>query len=206
MASRGINKVILVGNLGQDPEVRYAANGNAIANITLATSESYKDKNTGQMVDKTEWHRVVFFQKLAEIAGEYLRKGSQIYIEGKLETKKYTDNQGVEKYSTNIVVDGFDGKLQMLGSKEGGNQSQGQPQGEQNTQGYAPQQQQQAPNQQYQPQQQAPAQQYQQAPQQSQAPQGGHNKQQGGFNPNYNQQQAPQQGGNNQNGGYAPQQ
>lgn len=182
MASRGINKVILVGNLGQDPEVRYAANGNAIANITLATSESYKDKNTGQMVDKTEWHRVVFFQKLAEIAGEYLRKGSQIYIEGKLETKKYTDNQGVEKYSTNIVVDGFDGKLQMLGSKEGGNQSQG----AQNTQGYAPQQ---ATNQQYQPQQQsqqAPAQQqrpqqaqYQPAPQQ-QAP----NHQQGGA-PNF---------------------
>ena len=178
MASRGINKVILVGNLGQDPEVRYAANGNAIANITLATSESYKDKNTGQMVDKTEWHRVVFFQKLAEIACEYLRKGSQIYIEGKLETKKYTDNQGVEKYSTNIVVDGFDGKLQMLGSKEGGNQSQG----AQNTQGYAPQQ---SPNQQYQPQQQAPAQQqYQQSPQ--------HNKaQQVGYAPQQQQQQAP---------------
>jgi len=189
MASRGINKVILVGNLGQDPEVRYAANGNAIANITLATSESYKDKNTGQMVDKTEWHRVVFFQKLAEIAGEYLRKGSQIYIEGKLETKKYTDNQGVEKYSTNIVVDGFDGKLQMLGSKEGGNQSQG----AQNTQCYAPQQNapQQSPNQQYQPQQQAPAQQqYQQVPQQNQAPQGGYAPQ-GGFSPNQAQDAPP---------------
>ena len=185
MASRGINKVILVGNLGQDPEVRYAANGNAIANITLATSESYKDKNTGQMVDKTEWHRVVFFQKLAEIAGEYLRKGSQIYIEGKLETKKYTDNQGVEKYSTNIVVDGFDGKLQMLGSKEGCNQSQG----AQNNQSYAPQQ---SPNQQYQPQQQAPAQQqYQQAPQQqNQAPQGGYAPQ-GGFNSNDSQNNPP---------------
>ena len=185
MASRGINKVILVGNLGQDPEVRYAANGNAIANITLATSESYKDKNTGQMVDKTEWHRVVFFQKLAEIAGEYLRKGSQIYIEGKLETKKYTENQGVEKYSTNIVVDGFDGKLQMLGSKEGCNQSQG----AQNNQSYAPQQ---SPNQQYQPQQQAPAQQqYQQAPQQqNQAPQGGYAPQ-GGFNSNDSQNNPP---------------
>lgn len=169
MASRGINKVILVGNLGNDPEVRYAPNGNAITNITLATSESYKDKNTGQMVDKTEWHRVVFFQKLAEIAGEYLRKGSQIYIEGKLETKKYTDNNGVEKYSTNIVVDGFDGKLQMLGSKEGGNASQGQ--NSQAQSGYAPQQQN-APQGGYQ-QQNAPQQQqqYQQAPQQKQAPQ-----------------------------------
>lgn len=176
MASRGINKVILVGNLGNDPEVRYAANGNAIANITLATNESYKDKNTGQMVDKTEWHRVVFFQKLAEIAGEYLRKGSQIYIEGKLETKKYTDNNGVEKYSTNVVVDGFDGKLQMLGSKEGGNASQGQ--NNQNQGGYAPQQQS-APQSSYQPQNNAPQQggQYQQP--QNQAPQ-----QQGGFNPN----------------------
>lgn len=180
MASRGINKVILVGNLGQDPEVRYAANGNAIANITLATSESYKDKNTGQMVDKTEWHRVVFFQKLAEIAGEYLRKGSQIYIEGKLETKKYTDNQGVEKYSTNIVVDGFDGKLQMLGSKEGGNQSQG----AQNTQGYSPQQN-------------APQQggyqnnQHQGGYNQNQSPQQGGYAPQGGFNPNDSQNNPP---------------
>lgn len=194
MASRGINKVILVGNLGQDPEIRYSANGNAIANITLATSESYKDKNTGQMVDKTEWHRVVFFQKLAEIVGEYCRKGSQIYIEGKLETKKYTDNQGVEKYSTNIVVDGFDGKLQMLGSKEGGNQSQGQSQAPQQNQGYAPQQQ-------------------QQAQQQNNASYSHGNQQQGGFQPAQQgghapQQQAPQQQGGfqNQNGGYAPQQ
>ena len=168
MSSRGINKVILVGNLGQDPETRYAANGNAITNVSLATSESYKDKNTGQMVEKTEWHRVVFFQKLAEIAGEYLRKGSQIYIEGKLKTTKYTDNNGVEKYSTDIVVDGFDGKLQMLGGKEDGNQSKGQSNQAQN--GYAPQQQ-------------APQQQYQQAPQQNQAPQGGYAPQ-GGFNPN----------------------
>lgn len=193
MASRGINKVILVGNLGQDPEVRYASNGNAITNITLATSESYKDKNTGQMVDKTEWHRVVFFQKLAEIAGEYLRKGSQIYIEGKLETKKYTDNQGVEKYSTNIVVDGFDGKLQMLGGKEGGNQSQGQSNNQAQQQGgYAPQQGGYAPQQQ-----QAPAQQknnagynhgnQQQRPQQGYAPQ----QQQGGFNPNQDPSDPP---------------
>lgn len=184
MASRGVNKVILVGNLGQDPEVRYAANGNAIANITLATSESYKDKNTGQMVDKTEWHRVVFFQKLAEIAGEYLRKGSQIYVEGKLKTTKYTDNNGVEKYSTDIVVDGFDGKLQMLGSKEGGNAAQGQ--NNQAQGGYAPQQQS-APQGGYQQQNNAPqhgGQKYQPVPQN--APQ-----QQGGFNPNQQQDTPP---------------
>lgn len=87
MASRGINKVILVGNLGRDPEVRYMPNGNAVANLTLATSESWKDKNTGQQQDKTEWHRIVMFRRLAEIAGEYLKKGSQIYIEGKLQTQ-----------------------------------------------------------------------------------------------------------------------
>lgn len=185
MASRGVNKVILVGNLGQDPEVRYAANGNAIANITLATSESYKDKNTGQMVDKTEWHRVVFFQKLAEIAGEYLRKGSQIYVEGKLKTTKYTDNNGVEKYSTDIVVDGFDGKLQMLGSKQEGQQNAPQQQGNQN-QGYSPQQQNNAPQQQggyQQPQNNGYAPQ-QNAPQNNQG-------QQGGFNPNQDQNTPP---------------
>ena len=193
MSSRGINKVILVGNLGQDPETRYAANGNAITNVSLATSESYKDKNTGQMVEKTEWHRVVFFQKLAEIAGEYLRKGSQIYIEGKLKTTKYTDNNGVEKYSTDIVVDGFDGKLQMLGGKEDGNQSQNQSNQSQN--GYAPQQQ--APQQQAQQQgtNQQPQQQYQQAPQQSyQRPQNAP-QQQGGFTPK--PQNAPQGGASN---------
>ena len=92
--ARGVNKVILVGNLGQDPEVRYMPNGNAVANVSLATAESYKDKNTGQMVDKTEWHRVVFFGKLAEIVGEYVRKGSQIYVEGKLQTRKWTDKDG----------------------------------------------------------------------------------------------------------------
>ena len=179
MASRGINKVILVGNLGQDPETRYAANGNAITNVSLATSESYKDKNTGQMVEKTEWHRVVFFQKLAEIAGEYLRKGSQIYIEGKLKTTKYTDNNGVEKYSTDIVVDGFDGKLQMLGGKEEGGKQQGQ--NNQSQGGYTQQPQQQAPQQQQQGG-------YQQNNQAQNAPQqqGGY-QQQGGFNPNQGQ-------------------
>lgn len=132
--ARGINKVILVGNLGQDPEVRYMPNGNGVANITLATSDSYKDKNTGQMVDKTEWHRVVFFGKLAEIVGEYCRKGSQIYIEGKLQTRKWTDQQGQEKYTTEIVVDGFTGQMQMLGAR-GGDQQTGGYQGGQQSQG-----------------------------------------------------------------------
>jgi single-strand DNA-binding protein len=120
-----VNKVILVGNLGQDPEVRYMPNGNGVANITLATSDSYKDKNTGQMVDKTEWHRVVFFGKLAEIVGEYCRKGSQIYVEGKLQTRKWTDQQGQEKYTTEIVVDGFTGQMQMLGARGGDHQGGG---------------------------------------------------------------------------------
>ncbi len=118
MASRGINKVILVGNLGQDPEVRYAANGSAITTISIATSESWKDKNTGQMQDKTEWHRVVFFGKLAEIAGEYLRKGSQVYVEGKLQTRKWQDKtSGQDRYTTEVVVDGFSGVMQMLGGR-----------------------------------------------------------------------------------------
>ncbi len=116
--AKGINKVILVGNLGKDPEVRYLPNGGAVANITLATADSYKDKNTGQMVDKTEWHRVVFFGKLAEIVGEYLRKGSQVYVEGKLQTRKWTDQQGQDKYTTEIVVDQFGGQMQMLGARQ----------------------------------------------------------------------------------------
>jgi len=121
MASRGINKVILVGNLGQDPEVRYMPNGNAVANIALATSESWKDKS-GQKQEKTEWHKVVFFGKLAEIVGEYLAKGSQVYVEGKLQTRKWADQAGVERYSTEIIVD-VGGQMQMLG----GNQSGGKP-------------------------------------------------------------------------------
>lgn len=121
MASRGINKVILVGNLGQDPEVRYTANGSAITSISIATSDSWKDKNTGQMQEKTEWHRVSFFGKLAEIAGEYLRKGSQVYVEGKLQTRKWQDKQGQDRYTTEVVVDGFNGVMQMLGGRgEGG--------------------------------------------------------------------------------------
>lgn len=173
MASRGINKVILVGNLGQDPEVRYAANGGAITNISIATSESWKDKNTGQMQEKTEWHRVTFFGKLAEIAGEYLRKGSQVYVEGKLRTDKFQDKAtGQDRYSTSVVVDGFSGVLQMLGGRaEGGamggnpmgnnqmNQNQGgQPMGGGQQMNQGQQQYQNAPRQQQQPpQQQAPA-------------------------------------------------
>ena len=112
MASRGVNKVILVGNLGQDPEVRYMPNGGAVANITLATSESWRDKATGEMKEQTEWHRVVLFGKLAEVASEYLRKGSQVYIEGQLRTRKWTDQSGQDKYTTEVVVN-VGGTMQM---------------------------------------------------------------------------------------------
>ena len=118
MASRGVNKVILVGNLGQDPEVRYMPSGGAVANITLATSESWRDKATGEMKEQTEWHRVVLFGKLAEVAGEYLRKGSQVYIEGQLRTRKWTDQSGQEKYTTEVVVN-VGGTMQMLGGRGG---------------------------------------------------------------------------------------
>ena len=117
MANRGINKVILVGNLGQDPEIRYMPNGNAVANISVATSETWKDKQTGESKDKTEWHRVVIFGKLAEIAGEYLKKGSQVYIEGQLQTRKWQDQSGIDHYTTEIVVN-TGGTMQMLGSRE----------------------------------------------------------------------------------------
>ncbi|CAK9886350.1 MAG: Single-stranded DNA-binding protein [Candidatus Erwinia impunctatus] len=122
MASRGVNKVILVGNLGQDPEVRYMPNGGAVTNITLATSESWRDKQTGETKEKTEWHRVVLFGKLAEVAGEYLKKGSQVYIEGALQTRKWTDQSGVERYTTEVVVN-VGGSMQMLGGRQnnGGN-------------------------------------------------------------------------------------
>ena len=119
MASKGVNKVILVGNLGKDPDVKYGTNGNCIANISIATSESWKDKSTGDVKDKTEWHRVVFFGKLAEIVSEYLKQGSQVYVEGKLVTRKWQDNDGNDRYSTEVVVDGFDGKMQMLGGNSG---------------------------------------------------------------------------------------
>ncbi|AXF66103.1 single-stranded DNA-binding protein [Leclercia sp. W17] len=130
MASKGINKVILVGNLGQDPDVRYLPSGGAVANITLATSESWRDKATGEQKEQTEWHRVVLFGKLAEVAGEYLRKGSQVYIEGQLRTRKWTDQSGMEKYTTEVLVN-VGGVMQMLGGRHagapagGGNQQAG---------------------------------------------------------------------------------
>lgn len=124
MASKGINKVILVGHLGQDPEVRYMPSGGAVANITLATSESWRDKQTGEMKEQTEWHRVVLFGKLAEVAGEYLRKGYQVYIEGQLRTRKWTDQSGQEKYTTEVLVN-VGGTMQMLGGRQGGGQQQG---------------------------------------------------------------------------------
>jgi len=158
MASRGINKVILVGNLGNDPEMKYANSGSAIARLSIATSEQWNDKNTGDKQERTEWHRVVFFGRLAEIAGEYLRKGSQVYIEGSLRTDKYTDANGVEKYSTDIVGR----EMQMLGGRSGGMGDNAGGAGF----GAAPQQQP-APNAGYsQPQQQAQPQQSQQQPSQ----------------------------------------
>lgn len=112
--ARGINKVILVGNLGADPDVKYSANGNAVTRINVATSEQWKDKQTGDMQERTEWHRVVFFGRLAEIAGEYLRKGSQVYIEGSLRTSSY-EKEGQKHYSTDIIAN----EMQMLGGRAG---------------------------------------------------------------------------------------
>ncbi len=114
--ARGINKVILVGNLGKDPETRYFPDGGAITNITIATSESWKDKNSGEQQERTEWHKVVFRGRLAEIAGEYLRKGSKVYIEGKLQTRKWQDQQGQDRYTTEIHAN----ELQMLDGRNGG--------------------------------------------------------------------------------------
>ena len=132
--ARGVNKVILIGNVGGDPETRYLPNGNAVTNITLATTDSWKDKQTGQQQDRTEWHRVVFFGKLAEIAGEYLRKGGQCYVEGRLQTREW-EKDGVKRYTTEIVVD-MNGTLQLLGGRGGSNEGGGD---------YAPRQQQSRP-------------------------------------------------------------
>lgn len=119
---RGVNKVILVGNLGRDPEVRYLPSGGAVANVTIATSEAWRDKNTGQQQEQTEWHRVVFYGKLAEIAGEYLKKGSKVYVEGSLHTRKWQDKQtGADKYSTEIKAN----TMQMLDSRNAGGQGGG---------------------------------------------------------------------------------
>ena len=110
-----VNKVIVVGNLGRDPETRYMANGEAVTNIAVATTESWKDKNSGEKKELTEWHRITFYRKLAEIAAQYLKKGSQVYIEGKLQTRKWTDKENVERYTTEIIAD----TMQMLGSRQG---------------------------------------------------------------------------------------
>lgn len=131
--SRGINRVIIIGNLGQDPEVRYSQSGTAIANISVATSEEWKDKNTGEKVSKTEWHRIVFFKRLAEVVGEYLKKGSKVYIEGKLQTRKWQDKDGNDKYTTEIIAN----EMQMLDSRvsnSGGSETQSQQYGAGDTQ------------------------------------------------------------------------
>lgn len=177
--ARGVNKVILVGTLGRDPELKYAANGNAIANLNVATSEQWNDKATGQKQEKTEWHRVVIFGKLAEIAGQYLTKGSQVYLEGKLQTRKWQDqNTGQDRYSTEVVID-FNGQMQMLG---GGNRQGGDTAFDNNAgAGFAPQ-----------------------APQMGQNNMGGGMPQQGG-QPGGFGQQAPQ-GQPNQGFGGQPQQ
>lgn len=194
----GVNKVIIVGNLGKDPEVRFMPNGGAVANITVATSDTWKDKQTGEQKEKTEWHRVVMFGKLAEIAGEYLKKGSKVYLEGSLQTRKWTNPQGQDQYTTEIVLQGFNGVMQMLDGKSSGQQggfAQQNQQAPQQSGGFAKQGQ--AQNSGFQ--QAAPQQQGGFAPQgQQPAPQQSYNKpaQQGGFAG----QQAPQQ-----QGGYAPQ-
>ena len=177
MASRGINKVILVGNLGNDPDVRYTQSGAAIANLSIATSESWMDKNTGQQQSKTEWHRVIVFGKLAEIAQQYLQKGAKVYIEGKLQTRKWQAQDGSDRYATEVIVDGFSGQMQMLDSQHNsGAQNQNQAPQQQWMKTQAPQ------NQQYQ-------QQATQAPQQNTYAQARNN-------PPQPQQQKPYQGAN----------
>jgi len=114
--ARGVNKAIILGSLGQDPDIRYTAGGAAVANISIATNEQWKDKESGEMQERTEWHRVVFFGRLAEIVGEYLRKGSQVYVEGRIQTRKWQDKEGQDRYTTEIVAN----EMQMLGSKSGG--------------------------------------------------------------------------------------
>lgn len=140
--ARGVNKVIIIGNLGTDPEVRYMPNGGAVANLTVATSESWTDKQTNEKKEKTEWHRVVIYQRLAEVAGEYLSKGSKVYLEGKLATRKWQDKDGVERYTTEIIAN----ELQMLDGNQDGQQQARQQQRQQPVQ--QPAQRQQAPAQQ----------------------------------------------------------
>lgn len=133
MASRGVNKVILVGNVGSDPETRYMPNGNAVTNISLATSETWKDKNTGEQVERTEWHRVTFYQRLAEIVAEYVRKGSKLYVEGRLQTRSW-EQDGVKRYATDIIAN----EMQMLDSRGGNGGGGGNYQSSQPSQGSRP--------------------------------------------------------------------
>lgn len=114
-----VNKVILIGNLGRDPEMRHMPNGDAVTNVTIATSETWKDKSSGEKQEKTEWHRVTFYRRLAEVAGEYLKKGSQVYVEGRLETRKWTDKEGKDRYTTEIIAN----EMKMLGARGGGGDS-----------------------------------------------------------------------------------
>lgn len=201
----GVNKVIIVGNLGKDPEVRFMPNGGAVANITVATSDSWKDKQTGEQKEKTEWHRVVMFGKLAEIAGEYLKKGSKVYLEGSLQTRKWTNQQGQDQYTTEIVLQGFNGVMQMLDGKSSGQQGGFAPSNQQGQQqgGFTSSNQQ---GQQQAPQQQAynkPAQQQSGFASSNQQGQQQTSQQQGGFN--QQGQQQGQQGGYQQQGGFAQQ-
>ena len=131
--ARGVNKVILVGNLGADPETKYMPSGDCVCNLSVATTESWKDKNSGEKVERTEWHRVVMFRRLAEISGEYLRKGSQVYIEGKLKTRKWQDNNGNDRYTTEIEAN----QMQMLGGR-GGSAGMGAPAAQQHSQAAPP--------------------------------------------------------------------
>ncbi len=182
MASKGVNKVVILGNLGKDPETRYLPNGDAVSNFTVATSETWKDKQTGEQKEQTEWHRIVAFRRLGEICGEYLRKGSKVYVEGRLQTRKYQNQQGQDVYSTEIVAN----EMQMLDSR-GQGQGQGAPMGGQSMGGNRP-------------------------AQQSSGGFGGQQRQQGGFQPQQPAQQPAQQGGfqpqqpAQQQGGFQPQQ
>ena len=134
--ARGVNKVILIGNLGNDPEVRYTPNGNAVATISLATSETWRDKQSGELQDRTEWHRVVFFNRLAEIVGEYLRKGSKVYVEGSLRTRKWQDKSGLDKYTTEIIAN----EMHMLDSKGNGGKEKSLPSHHESTAAHHPEQ------------------------------------------------------------------
>lgn len=198
----GVNKVIILGNLGKDPEVRFMPNGGGVANLTIATSETWKDKQTGEQKEKTEWHRVVMFGKLAEIAGEYLKKGSKVYIEGSLQTRKWTNQQGQDQYTTEIVVQGFNGTMQMLDSRGQGAGGQsggfsGQGQAPQQQGGFSGQTAQQAPQQQGGYSQPAPQQNQQQAykPAQQSGGFSGQNQQPAQQQSGYSQQAPQQQGG-----------